>query len=167
MAVHCQLEARDDTTVIINTITEEQVQPKPDSIQQPEHTIHTITAWFATWRHRLGPSTGPCALSDDYNMIHYHIVVQVGRETEEEAQPWAAETKLHMPSLSAFSFSLIHQCSNRLQHLVHSYISLLSSNQHHHFRLNYFRIYFINNKFEKSRCSESQAIFASHDSTMT
>jgi hypothetical protein len=41
------------------------------------------------------------------------------------------------------------------QHLAHSrisinHISLLSSNRHHYFRLNHFRIYFMDNEFEKT-----------------
>jgi hypothetical protein len=53
--------------------------------------------------------------------------------------------------MSLFFFSLDHQySSSNLQHLVHtyisiSYVSLLYLNQHHHFR-----IYFVDNKFEKN-----------------
>jgi hypothetical protein len=56
----------------------------------------------------------------------------------------------------AFSLALIHQHSNsRLQHLAFShisisYISILSSNQHHHSRFNHFKIYFVDNEFEKT-----------------
>jgi hypothetical protein len=44
--------------------------------------------------------------------------------------------------------------NSRLQHLAHSHISithnrLLCLSQHHHFKLNYFRIYFLDNKIEK------------------
>jgi hypothetical protein len=49
-----------------------------------------------------------------------------------------------------FSLHLAHQrSSSRLQYPTHSHISLLSSSQHHHFRLNHFRIYFMRNEFEK------------------
>jgi hypothetical protein len=56
---------------------------------------------------------------------------------------------------SAFSLPLDHQhFSNSLQHLTHSHInishaSILSLRQHHHLRLNYFTINFIDNKFKK------------------
>jgi hypothetical protein len=56
---------------------------------------------------------------------------------------------------SAFSFPLDHQCSSsRLQHPAHSHISiihvsLLSPSQHHHSRLNHFRIYFWTTKLRK------------------
>jgi hypothetical protein len=61
--------------------------------------------------------------------------------------------KLYLNSvhaMSAFSIPLTHQrSSSRLRHLVHTYISLLSISQHHHFRLNPFRIHFVDNEFEK------------------
>jgi hypothetical protein len=56
----------------------------------------------------------------------------------------------------AFSLPLDHHCSSsNLQYLVHSHInishvSLLSPHQHHHSRLNHFKIYFVDNKFEKT-----------------
>jgi hypothetical protein len=49
-----------------------------------------------------------------------------------------------------FFLHLAHQrSSSMLQYLTHSHISLLSSSQYHHFRLNHFRIYFMRNEFEK------------------
>jgi hypothetical protein len=52
---------------------------------------------------------------------------------------------------SAFSLPLAHQRSNsRLQHLAHNHISLLSPSQHHHSRLNHFKIHFVDNEFEKT-----------------
>jgi hypothetical protein len=53
--------------------------------------------------------------------------------------------------MSASSLPLTHQhCSSRLQHLAHSHITLLPPNQHHHSRLNHFRIHFMDNEFEKT-----------------
>jgi hypothetical protein len=52
----------------------------------------------------------------------------------------------------AFSLPLIHQhSSSRLQHSAHSHINIrfLSLSQHHHFRLNYFRIHLVDNELEK------------------
>jgi hypothetical protein len=54
---------------------------------------------------------------------------------------------------STLSFPLAYQrFRSRLQHLAHSHISiiLLSLSQHHHFSLNHFRIYFMDNEFEKT-----------------
>jgi hypothetical protein len=52
---------------------------------------------------------------------------------------------------STFSLLLTHQrSSSRLQHLAHSHIILLSLSQHHHFRLNHFKIHFVDNKFKKT-----------------
>jgi hypothetical protein len=57
---------------------------------------------------------------------------------------------------SAFSLPLAHHgSSSRLQLPAHSYINirhinLLSPNQQHHSILNYFRIHFVDNKFEKT-----------------
>jgi hypothetical protein len=57
---------------------------------------------------------------------------------------------------SAFSLPFNHlRSSSSLQYLAHnhisiSHVSLLSPSQHHHFRLNHFRIYFVNNEFEKT-----------------
>jgi cell division protein FtsW (lipid II flippase) len=49
-----------------------------------------------------------------------------------------------------FSLFLDHQRpSSSIYHLVHSHISMSSPIQHQHSRLNYFRIYFVDNKFEK------------------
>jgi hypothetical protein len=59
-------------------------------------------------------------------------------------------------TISVFSLPLDHQCSsNSLQHSNHSYISishvnLFSLSQHHHSRLNHFRIYFVDNKLKKT-----------------
>jgi hypothetical protein len=58
--------------------------------------------------------------------------------------------------MSAFSFPLVHHgSSSRLSHPAHNHInichiSLLFHSQHHHSRLTYFRIYFLNNKIEKT-----------------
>jgi hypothetical protein len=55
----------------------------------------------------------------------------------------------------AFSLLFSHYVSSsRLQYPTHSYIninhiSLLSPNQHYNFKLNHFRIHFVDNKFEK------------------
>jgi hypothetical protein len=51
-------------------------------------------------------------------------------------------------AISAFYLPLDHQRSSSLQHLAHSYISIshvsiLSPSQHHHFILNHFIIYFV------------------------
>jgi hypothetical protein len=57
--------------------------------------------------------------------------------------------------ISAFFFPLAHHdFSSRLQLLAYSHISiryirLLFLSQHHHFRLNHFKIYSIDNEFEK------------------
>jgi hypothetical protein len=57
---------------------------------------------------------------------------------------------------SVFSLDLVHHgSSNRLQHSVHSHISishisLLSPNQHHQLRHNHFRIHFMDNEFEET-----------------
>jgi hypothetical protein len=51
----------------------------------------------------------------------------------------------------AFSLPLTHYGYNsRLQLLVYSNISLLSSSQHHHSKLNHFRIQSVDNEFEKT-----------------
>jgi hypothetical protein len=54
---------------------------------------------------------------------------------------------------STFSLHLDHQCSRvvciSLHQSIQSHISILSLSQHHHYRLNYFKIYFVDNKFEK------------------
>jgi hypothetical protein len=49
---------------------------------------------------------------------------------------------------SAFSLPLVHQRSS-IQATAH-HISFLSPSQHHHSRLNHFRIYFWDNKIEKT-----------------
>jgi hypothetical protein len=51
-----------------------------------------------------------------------------------------------------FSLLLDHQRFNIcLQHLTHIYIvSFLSHSQQHHSRLKHFRIYFVDNNFEKT-----------------
>jgi hypothetical protein len=57
--------------------------------------------------------------------------------------------------ISAFSFSLVyHDFNNRLQLTAHNYISishisLLSTSYHPYFRLNYFKIHVMDNKFKK------------------
>jgi hypothetical protein len=57
---------------------------------------------------------------------------------------------------SAFSLLLDHQRStSSLQHIGHNHISisqvsLLSPSQHYHFRINHFKIYFVDNEFEKT-----------------
>jgi hypothetical protein len=57
---------------------------------------------------------------------------------------------------SVFSLTFDHQhSSSSLQyptnsHISISYVSLLSNSQHHHYRLDHFRIYFVDNEFEKS-----------------
>jgi hypothetical protein len=66
---------------------------------------------------------------------------------------WLYLTLIHVTLI--FSLPLIHHdSSNRLQHLAHSHISIshinvLFTSQHHHSRLNHFRIYFMDNEFEK------------------
>jgi hypothetical protein len=57
--------------------------------------------------------------------------------------------------ISAFSFSLVyHDFNNRLQLTAHnyiniSYISLLTPSHQPYFRLNYFKIHVMDNKFKK------------------
>jgi hypothetical protein len=53
-------------------------------------------------------------------------------------------------SLSLSSTPHPHGSSSSLYHLAHSHISLFSLNQHHHSILNHFRIYFLDNKIEKT-----------------
>jgi hypothetical protein len=48
-----------------------------------------------------------------------------------------------------FYFSSIIDSNNKMYHPVHSHISIFSLNQHQHFTLNHFRIYFLDNKIEK------------------
>jgi hypothetical protein len=54
-----------------------------------------------------------------------------------------------------FSLSLVHHdFNNRLELSAHShinigYISIFSLNQHYYSRLNHFKIYFVDNKFDK------------------
>jgi hypothetical protein len=64
-------------------------------------------------------------------------------------------TMPHQFSLSLSTISVPAAAYTSLHHPVHSYISishirLLSLSQHHHSRLNHFRIYFVDNEFEKT-----------------
>jgi hypothetical protein len=67
---------------------------------------------------------------------------------------WLYLTLTH--AMSAFSLPLTHYgSSSSLQLLAHSHISishisLLSPSQHHHSRLNHFRIQFVDNEFKKT-----------------
>jgi hypothetical protein len=62
---------------------------------------------------------------------------------------WLYLTLAH--AMSAFSLPLTHHgSSSRLQHPAHIHISFLSPSQHHHSRLNHFRIHFVDNEFEKT-----------------
>jgi hypothetical protein len=60
---------------------------------------------------------------------------------------------------SAFSHPLDHQhSSNSLyqpttfssHHISITHVSLLSPSQHHHYRLNHFKIHFVDNEFEET-----------------
>jgi hypothetical protein len=54
--------------------------------------------------------------------------------------------------ISVFSLHLDHHRFSIQPIVIISitYISILSVSQHHHYRLNHFKIYFVDNKFEKT-----------------
>jgi hypothetical protein len=68
-------------------------------------------------------------------------------------QWWAVSISLlitsHQLSLSLLTISALAAVCTNLQHSTHSHISLVFPSQHHYSRLNHFRMYFVDNKFEK------------------